>query len=241
VRRQGRFLELKENEESYARTAGGVLAGVDEAGRGPLAGPVVAAAVVLPSDFYVDHVDDSKRLTPRMREKLYEQISDQAVSVSWAAVSERIVDEIGILNATYVAMREAVQELSSKPSLVLVDGLSIPSLDTPQAAFPRADGTFLSVACASVVAKFVRDGLMIEAHQKFPHYGFDTHKGYGTKKHIDALLRHGPCSLHRFSFRPVREISAVKNISHEDVRTGATVSGRGHAAADSWGPTARER
>ncbi|KPJ59774.1 MAG: hypothetical protein AMJ46_09785 [Latescibacteria bacterium DG_63] len=209
---QERFLELKANEEPYAGESRGLLAGVDEAGRGPLAGPVVAAAVVLPSNFRVDHVDDSKRLTPLRREKLHEEICDRAVSVSWVSVSERVVDEAGILNATYIAMREAIETLSFTPSLVLVDGREIPFLNAPQAAFPKADSTFLSVACASVVAKFVRDSLMADAHQKFPQYGFDTHKGYGTRRHIEALLRYGPCSIHRFSFRPVREIGAVKAV-----------------------------
>ncbi|UCF77979.1 MAG: ribonuclease HII [Candidatus Eiseniibacteriota bacterium] len=203
---QERFLELKENERTYVDEAGGFLAGVDEAGRGPLAGPVVAAAVVLPNDFIVERVDDSKRLTPLRREKLHGQICDGAASVSWVSLSERVVDEAGILNATYIAMREAIAALSVTPGLVLVDGREIPGLDTPQAAFPRADSRFLSVACASVVAKCVRDALMAEAHLAYPQYGFDAHKGYGTRRHIEALLRYGPCRIHRFSFRPVREI-----------------------------------
>jgi ribonuclease HII len=214
-----RFLELKKNEEPYNREAAGILAGLDEAGRGPLAGPVVAAAVVLPADFSAEHVDDSKRLTPLRREKLHEAVCDRAVSVSWVSVSEQVVDEAGILNATHVAMREAVDALSSRPSLVLVDGREIPFLDTPQVALPKADSTFLSVACASVVAKFVRDSLMASAHQEFPQYGFDAHKGYGTRRHIEALLRHGPCRLHRFSFRPVREIGAAKAVSAESARS----------------------
>ena len=201
-----RFLELRANEEQYLKNARGLLAGVDEAGRGPLAGPVVAAAVVLPSDFQVEGVDDSKKLTASKRERLYREINSAAVSVSWALVSERVVDDVGILKATYVAMREAVEALSARPALVMVDGRNIPSLGIPQVAFPKADGNFLSVASASIIAKHVRDMFMADAHEKFPQYGFDSHKGYGTKSHIQALLRHGPCSLHRFSFRPVKEI-----------------------------------
>jgi ribonuclease HII len=207
-----RFLLLKENEEPYLTKAAGCVAGVDEAGRGPLAGPVVAAAVILPPDFHSEHIDDSKRLTHLQREKLYEEISARALSVSWVSVSERVVDETGILNATYIAMRDAVDSLSIVPSFVLVDGREIPRLKVPQAAFPKADGTFLSVAAASVVAKLVRDDLMADAHEKFPQYGFNIHKGYGTRQHVEALLRYGPCCLHRYSFRPVREIEFMRQI-----------------------------
>ncbi|MFH0778837.1 MAG: ribonuclease HII [Candidatus Eisenbacteria bacterium] len=217
-----RFLELKQNEAPYFSRFAGLVAGVDEAGRGPLAGPVVAAAVILPPDFEVDHgldkVDDSKRLSGAQRERLFAKISAKAVSFSWVAVSERIVDEAGILNATLAGMREAVETLSVRPSFVLVDGREIPSLGIAQSAIPRADGTFLSVACASVVAKHARDMLMADAHERFPQYGFDSHKGYGTREHIDALLRHGPCSLHRLSFRPVREVEFVR-----DARRGGRV------------------
>jgi len=205
-----RFLELRSNEQQYLENAGGLLAGVDEAGRGPLAGPVVAAAVVLPFDFHAEHIDDSKRLNGVQRQRLYEEISNLAVSVSWVSVSERVVDEAGILNATHIAMRDAVEALSSVPSLVIVDGREVPRMKVPQAAFPKADSTFLSVAAASIVAKFVRDALMDEAHERFPQYGFNVHKGYGTKQHIEALLRYGPCSLHRRSFRPVREIEFMR-------------------------------
>ena len=233
-----RFLLLKENEQRYLTKAAGLIAGadeagrgsshgsnqcragwagfvagVDEAGRGPLAGPVVAAAVILPSDFHAERIDDSKRLTHSQRERLYEQISARAVSVSWALVSERVIDEAGILNATHIAMRDAVEALSVAPSLVLVDGRDVPYLKIPQAAFPKADGTFLSVAAASVVAKFVRDSLMADAHERFPQYGFNIHKGYGTRQHIEALLRYGPCRLHRFSFRPVKEIEYMTRAS----------------------------
>jgi ribonuclease HII len=208
-----RFLLLKENEERYLTKAAGLVAGVDEAGRGPLAGPVVAAAVILPPDFHAEHIDDSKRLTHLQREKLYEEISVGAVSVSWVSVSERVVDEAGILNATYIAMRDAVDALSIAPSFVLVDGREIPHLKIRQTAFPKADGTFLSVAAASVVAKFVRDNLMADAHQRFPQYGFNIHKGYGTRQHVEALLRYGPCCLHRFSFRPVKEIEFMRRTS----------------------------
>ena len=201
-----RFLELRANEEQYLKSAHGLVAGVDEAGRGPLAGPVVAAAVILAPNFDVEGVDDSKKLTASKRARLYSDINSGALSVSWASVSERVVDGMGILNATHVAMREAIEALSARPALVIVDGHKIPSLSIPQVAFPKADGNFLSVASASIVAKHVRDMLMAGAHEKFPQYGFDVHKGYGTKSHIQALLRHGPCSVHRFSFRPVKEI-----------------------------------
>lgn len=205
-----RFLLLKSNDERFVKDTTGLVAGVDEAGRGPLAGPVVAAAVVLPSDFHAEHIDDSKRLNDLQRHKLYDEILSLAVSVSWVSISERVIDGAGILNATYMAMRDAVAALSSTPSLVLVDGREIPSLKISQAAFPKADSTFLSVAAASIVAKFIRDGLMDEAHTRYPQYGFDIHKGYSTKRHIDALLQYGPCPLHRRSFRPVREIEFMR-------------------------------
>ena len=201
-----RFLELRANEEQYLNRAHGLLAGVDEAGRGPLAGPVVAAAVILTPDFNVEGVDDSKKLTASNRARLFCEINSGALSVSWASVSERVVDGMGILKATHVAMREAIDALAARPALVVVDGRRIPSLSVPQVALPKADGNFLSVASASIVAKHVRDLLMDDAHAKFPQYGFDVHRGYGTKSHIQALLRHGPCSVHRFSFRPVKEI-----------------------------------
>ncbi len=201
-----RFLELRANEEQYLNGAHGLLAGVDEAGRGPLAGPVVAAAVILTPDFDVEGVDDSKKLTSSNRARLFGEINSAALSVSWASVSERVVDGMGILKATHVAMRDAIDALSTRPALVMVDGRKIPSLNVPQVALPKADGNFLSVASASIIAKHVRDMLMDEAHAKFPQYGFDVHRGYGTKSHIQALLRHGPCSVHRFSFRPVKEI-----------------------------------
>lgn len=213
-----RFLTLKENERPYLSNATGFVAGVDEAGRGPLAGPVVVAAVILPIDFQTERIDDSKRLNHIEREKLHEEICSAAVSVSWVSLSERVIDEAGILNATHIGVREAISALSVVPSLVLVDGREIPRLTVRQAAFAKADGTFLSVAAASVIAKHVRDNLMNEAHEEFPQYGFNIHKGYGTKLHIEALLRYGPCRLHRFSFRPVKEIEFMRRSSRLQTR-----------------------
>jgi len=210
VRRRNSELRACEREERMRRSeaelwAQGVehVAGIDEAGRGPLAGPVVAGAVILPRDLSIRGIDDSKKLTAAKREELFELIVRDAVSVGTGIISEGVIDEINILRATHRAMREAVAGLDVTPSHVLVDGDPIPALDLPQTAIHQGDSKSTAIAAASIVAKVTRDRLIVELDARYPGYGFARHKGYGTKEHISALMRLGPCEIHRRSFRIV--------------------------------------
>jgi len=190
-----------------ARVAGEAttVAGVDEAGRGPLAGPVVAAAVVLDPRCGWDGLDDSKKLSPEMREVMYARVLSEARAFSWAVVGPRAIDALNIRRASLEAMRRAVGRLRLTPDLVLVDGNDrVPGLSCRQEAVISGDAHLLSVAAASVVAKVVRDRIMERLDRVWPEYGFARHKGYGTPEHLAALGRLGPCPLHRFSFSPVR-------------------------------------
>lgn len=183
-----------------------ILAGVDEAGRGPWAGPVVAAAVVLRPDASIPGLDDSKKLTPAVRDRLYDAVRAEALHHAVAFSSPEIIDEKNILRATLDAMGRAVVGLGADPSLVLIDGnRGLPTLPArQQKTLVGGDGRSACVAAASVLAKVTRDRWMAEAHRRYPQYGFDQNKGYGTPDHADALRRHGPCPLHRKSFAPVR-------------------------------------
>lgn len=176
------------------------VAGVDEAGRGPLAGPVVAAAVVLPRDLSIRGIDDSKKLTAERREELFELIQRDAVAVGVGVVSESVIDEVNILRATHRAMREALAGLGAAPDHVLMDGDAVPELGFPQTAIHQGDGKSTAIAAASIVAKVTRDRMLVELDERYPGYGFARHKGYGTKEHISALMRLGPCEIHRRSF-----------------------------------------
>ncbi|MEO5618837.1 MAG: ribonuclease HII [Candidatus Eisenbacteria bacterium] len=183
------------------------VAGVDEAGRGPMAGPVVAAAVVLDRGACWDGLDDSKRLSPEKREVLYARVLSGARAIRWAVVGQRAIDTVNIRRASLEAMRRAVTRLGLVPELVLVDGLdTVPGLECEQCPVVDADATLLSVAAASVVAKVVRDRIMARLDRVWPAYGFARNKGYGTPEHLAALERHGPCPLHRFTFAPVAEL-----------------------------------
>ncbi|NOX97682.1 MAG: ribonuclease HII [Nitrospirae bacterium] len=182
------------------------VAGVDEAGRGPLAGPVVAAAVILPLDIFLPGLDDSKKLSPQKREEIFFKIWREAGAIGVGIVSEIVIDRINILQATYLAMRQAVTKLPVSPDCLLVDGMTtIPDLNTFQVAIVKGDSLSISVAAASIVAKVTRDRIMVEKDKHFPQYGFAKHKGYGTKVHLKALDKYGACSLHRRSFKPVKE------------------------------------
>jgi ribonuclease HII len=181
-----------------------VVAGVDEAGRGSLAGPVVAAAVILPPDCILPDVKDSKRLTPAARERLCLLIREAAVDVAVAVAAVEAVDALNVLRATHVAMRQALSRLSPTPDLALVDGLPVPELGFPQMAIVKGDCRSVSIAAASIIAKVERDRMMCELEARFPGYGFADHKGYGTQRHIQALRALGPCPAHRRSFAPVR-------------------------------------
>ncbi len=183
--------------------AGGVapVAGVDEAGRGPLAGPVVSAAVVFAPGTFIPGVDDSKRLTPLRRERLYQEIFRHALALAVGVVQPAEIDQLNIRNATHLAMRRALSRLPTRPAHVLVDGEAVPGLEIPQTALVGGDRSSFSIAAASIVAKVLRDRLMLAYDRIFPQYGFAEHKGYATARHIAALRAHGPCAIHRRSFR----------------------------------------
>ena len=195
------------DHEDHLRARGWrVIAGIDEAGRGPLAGPVVAAAVILPRAFRHASLNDSKQLTERARESLFEEITSHAeIRWSHAIVENAEIDRINILRATHEAMRHAVALLKPPPEHVLIDGLPVRPFPIAQTALVGGDGLSFSIAAASIIAKVTRDRLMIEMHARYPEYNFARHKGYGTPQHLAALKQHGPCPIHRRSFRPVQQ------------------------------------
>jgi ribonuclease HII len=181
-----------------------LLAGVDEAGRGPLAGPVVAAAVILPSNPRIFGLRDSKIVPPEQREALYCEIKETALATAVALIENDVIDSINIFAAAMQAMRQCVLELSPQPDLVLVDGNQKPRSGRPERAIVKGDGLSAAIMAASILAKVTRDHIMIRAHASYPQYGFDEHKGYACKRHIEAIRKYGPCPLHRLSFDPVR-------------------------------------
>ena len=178
----------------------GPICGIDEVGRGPLAGPVMACALILPQDCDLLYINDSKALTAAKREELCGEILKVAVSVGLGEVSPQRIDEINILQATYEAMRQAVSLLSEEPGLLLVDAVRIPDLPYEQLPIIKGDAKSISIAAASIVAKVTRDHLMEEYDKQYPEYGFGQNKGYGSKEHIEAIKKYGPCPLHRRSF-----------------------------------------
>lgn len=180
-----------------------LIAGIDEAGRGPLAGPVVAAAVVLPPDWYHPGIADSKTLSPARREHLFGEIRRAALVWNWAAVEPAEIDRSNILQASLRAMQQALHSLTCRPDYVLVDGPYPVATDLPQTALPKADTLSQSVAAASILAKVVRDAIMQQYHVLYPHYDFDRNKGYGTAAHRSALQQRGCCRIHRMSFAGV--------------------------------------
>ena len=187
-------------EHEAAREGFACVCGVDEAGRGPLAGPVCAAAVILPPDIQIEGLNDSKKLTDKKRRALYDVIVEQAVSYGIAFADEQEIDEINILQATFLAMRRAVEQLGVQPELALVDGNRDPGLGIPTRTIVKGDGLSASIAAASILAKVTRDRWMEVLDAKYPQYGFAVHKGYGTKRHYAALTEFGPCEEHRQTF-----------------------------------------
>jgi len=204
-------LSLYQLDTRFRDQYGHLLAGVDEAGRGPWAGPVVSAAVILPPEVQIDGINDSKLLSPEKRSKLFDIIQQQALAWAVGLAGPEVIDRINILQATYQTMRQAVADLRCQPDIVVVDGRLIPRFSARQVAFPRADGLSASVAAASILAKVTRDRLMVEAHKLYPQYGFDQHKGYGTPDHQKALARFGPCEIHRKSFAPIQALFSRKS------------------------------
>ena len=176
------------------------IAGVDEAGRGPLAGPVYAAAVILPEGTFIEGINDSKKLSEKKREELFDVICEKASAYCIAEVSHTRIDEINILNATFEAMNKAVNGLNIRPDYVLIDGNRIKGMEIPHETIVKGDAKSISIAAASILAKVSRDRVMYEMAEQYPLYGFDKHKGYGTKAHCDAILKYGACEIHRRSF-----------------------------------------
>lgn len=187
-------------ERDFQQQGYRVICGVDEAGRGPLAGPVCAAAVILPDGLLLPGLDDSKKVPAKRREALYDEIVSQAVAWSVAFATEQEIDEINILQATFLAMRRALDGLTVRPELALVDGNRAADFGLPVQTIVGGDGKSANIAAASILAKVTRDRYMIEQDARYPEYGFAVHKGYGTRRHYDALREFGPCPIHRQSF-----------------------------------------
>ncbi len=190
--------------ERAARVSGALrIAGLDEAGRGPLAGPVVAAAVILPENCLIEGVTDSKKLTDRQRARFYAVICEHAVAYGIGFADERTIDEVNIYQATIIAMERALKELSTPPDHLLLDAITLPRVPLPQQAIIKGDCRSHSIAAASILAKVTRDRFMCDLHERHPQYNFGKHKGYGTREHLELLRKHGPCEAHRRSFEPV--------------------------------------
>lgn len=199
--------------EQRAYTEGfNLIAGVDEAGRGPLAGPVVAAACILPKDFLLEGIDDSKKLTAEKRNSIYERLTTNPNIIYGVGIVDHIrIDAINILRATIEAMLIAISKLHLPPQLLLVDGMALPESQIPSWKIISGDALSLSIGAASILAKVTRDRLMEQLHTDWPHYGFNQHKGYATSAHLEAIDKHGPCPIHRRSFEPVKTM-ALANV-----------------------------
>lgn len=210
-RERERLHTLYTYERAANRRGRGIVAGVDEAGRGSLAGPVTVAAVVLPPECYLPRLNDSKKLSPSVREELYVQITERAVSYHIILIDAETIDHFNILQATRRGMYEAIAALSPIPEEVLIDAVTLPKLPMPSQSIIKGDAKSASIAAASILAKVTRDRLMIQYGTEYPHYGFAQHKGYGTHEHIEAIKKYGVCPLHRKSFEPIRSMLGYRN------------------------------
>ena len=196
-----RLIKLKEIEKDLYDKGFNNICGIDEAGRGPLAGPVVVAGVIMPEDSMIEFVNDSKKVTEKRREMLYDKIKEEAISYSIAVVDQNVIDDINILNATKQGVTEVVDGLNVKPDLIIVDALThINTRGIPYEPIIKGDAKCYNIAAASILAKVTRDRIMRQWDEVFPQYGFAKHKGYGTKAHIEALEKYGPCPIHRKTF-----------------------------------------
>lgn len=193
-------ITMWEIEESFFAQGYSTVCGVDEAGRGPLAGPVCAAAVILPKNFQIPGLNDSKKLTDKKRRELFPIIKEKAITYGIAFADEKEIDGINILQATFLAMERAIEQLDQKPEILLVDGNRTKDFGIPAQAIVHGDSLSASIAAASILAKVTRDDYMLQMAQQYPRYQFDIHKGYGTKAHYAALQQHGPCPMHRMTF-----------------------------------------
>ena len=206
---EARLKELKQIEEELYSSGANLICGIDEAGRGPLAGPVVVGAVIMPRDSMIEGVNDSKKVSEKKREKLFDIITEEAIAYGVGIIDQKEIDRINILNATKEGLTMAVKELNPKPDLIIVDALS--KIDTegiPYKSIIKGDAKCYSIACASIIAKVIRDRIMRQWDEVYPQYGFIKHKGYGTAAHIAAIKEYGLCPLHRLSF--------VKNIINKN-------------------------
>lgn len=203
-----RMRNLLKIENDIQKCGYRLIAGVDEAGRGPLAGPVMAAACILPKDFDLPGLNDSKKLTEKRREYLFSKIEDQAIAFSLGSATASEIDKLNILQATKMAMKRAINNLEVTPDYVLIDGRDRLDITLIHRTIVGGDGLSASIAAASILAKVTRDKLMTEMHEIYPEYSFDHHKGYGTKLHLEAIHRFGPCPIHRQSFSPIKEMTS---------------------------------
>jgi len=200
LKEQERLLKMSEFERELYAAGYKLIGGADEVGRGPLAGPVAACVVILPEGFTYSGINDSKKVSAKKREELAEIINENAVACTVGTASEDEIDEINILRATRLAMTRAFDSLDIKPEYLLTDAIELPEIKIPQKPIIKGDAKSITIASASIVAKVYRDKLMSELHEIYPVYGFDTNKGYGSKAHIEAIRKYGPCSIHRRSF-----------------------------------------
>ena len=196
-----RLKELKRQEDELRNRGFNMICGIDEAGRGPLAGPIVVASVIMPADSMIEGVNDSKKVSEKKREKLYDQILEEAISYGVGIVGQDEIDEINILNATKKGLTMSLKELTVKPDLIIVDALThIDTMGIPYESIIKGDAKCYSISAASIIAKVTRDRIMREWDKVYPEYGFEKHKGYGTSAHIEAIKKYGLCPIHRKSF-----------------------------------------
>lgn len=205
-----RVAALYAYEEQALKEGCKITAGVDEAGRGPLAGPVAVAAVILPHGLYLPHLNDSKKLSPKLRDELFDEINEKAIAVSTALVDAATIDRVNIYQATINGMYEAIFALQPQPDKLLIDAVRLERLPMPSLSIIKGDAKSASIAAASIIAKVTRDRLMDEYDKDYPQYGFSRHKGYGTREHIEAIKKYGPCPIHRKSFEPIKSILESK-------------------------------
>ena len=206
-------VDLYQYEKELWKNGINLIAGMDEVGRGPLIGPVVTACVILPKDFVLEGLTDSKKLSEKKREEFYDYIMEHAISVGIGMMDETVIDEVNIYEATKLAMYQAVEKSKVKPEHVLIDAMKLDKLEMPSTSIIKGDAKSISIAAASVIAKVTRDRMMIELDKKYPMYGFKSHKGYPTKKHIEAIKEYGLIDGYRKTFKPISEM--VKELENQ--------------------------
>lgn len=206
-------VDLYQYEKELWKNGINLIAGMDEVGRGPLIGPVVTACVILPKDFVLEGLTDSKKLSEKKREEFYDYIMEHAISVGIGMMDEKVIDEVNIYEATKLAMYQAVEKSKVRPEHVLIDAMKLDKLEMPSTSIIKGDAKSISIAAASVIAKVTRDRMMIELDKKYPMYGFKSHKGYPTKKHIEAIKEYGLIDGYRKTFKPISEM--VKELENQ--------------------------